>query len=311
MGVNISKADSTQESTSNTYQSYQGTCNIDGQAQASGVNIHGQNADINQTVNVNGQCLMTSGMESITDVLQKAQNTATSDGELFNLGQVNDSSATSKNISTMNITNTVNQNCNISGLAQFVDSNVDLSSTGNFVLNQNVTTGGTCSLQNTMSASASLQQYATDSAASGKDKGKGSLMGMVGTIIMLIVGLGALGMFLNKQKQPPATGATATGAVAATAAAATGAVASGAATTVASPAAAAAGSTSGKKSKKWLWIIGGVVIVGMIITGIVFAFKKNSSASTTNEGYSRLKDLEDPEVDGRAKRRRDAETYSY
>lgn len=217
MGTVFSFSDSsvnnTQTTIANLSQIYNGNCSIDAEDIISGDNItSGGNVTIDENATIqNASCYMSTSLDSVTDILQKAQNTAAANpavGGLFSLAAVDISSVSSSEFAETNISNTVNQNCNVQSIDQLVGTVID--AVGNVVIDQSsVNNNANCTLNTTMSAVANMQQFATNSAQSGKSKGKGGLLGSLGGIIILIIILGVVASIMGKKN--PQTGTSASG----------------------------------------------------------------------------------------------------
>lgn len=200
-----------------------GTCNIscDNTMNNVGTNLINSNVagdvGIFQNCSVNGQCVFNNSMTSITDLLFKAANAASSDP----LSSIGGSSTMSYQEINQNIQEYSSQKCSVSSSNDM--NNVFIYSVGsqiggNLEIGQNGQATGNCTLNNIMKANADATGIADNCAASGKSakkkscKGKG---GGIGTYILyFVVGIIAFTVimmiikFLRGGALPPCTDKT-------------------------------------------------------------------------------------------------------
>lgn len=204
MGGTYSYSKSTEDVNENVSQTFYGACDASAASVVSGVNASGTSFDVNQTTGVNGTCFLGASLNSVTDVLQKAQNSAAAaSAGILSWGTSDTSISKSKSLINLNVQNTVNEKCNTSSLSEFVNSTIKVSSS--IVINQDTNTSSNCSLEAVLSATSNLQQFASNSATSGKVAvKKGDKASMIASIVGIVVIIGliaGIGMLISKHNK--------------------------------------------------------------------------------------------------------------
>ena len=202
----------TQIANAEVMQQFRGTCNINCSQSIKNSSIViknssiGGNVGITQLCTVDGNCIIGSAMAATTSILLKSSNMAKATAaSLFSGGIFNNSNSSINNFTKSNqfINQSNNQNCdqftmqnmenvNIYASGSNIGGNVSLEQTGNVKAN--------CVLKNTMSASLTAMQLATNSATSGKDKFSAKLkskqtwakVAIVGSIVGGVVAIVAI-----------------------------------------------------------------------------------------------------------------------
>lgn len=200
MGISQSSSASEQYAQQLITQQYSGTCNMSCTNQMSDIDITVVNSDseaitVGQYCTVDGNCMFNNTSDATADALFTATN-STNAGKA-GLFQYESSSATSLQDFQQNINQSTTQTCDMSTVNDMNDVSITIinSNTGDIEVGQSGGTGGSCTLDSTLSAATYASGTADNSSCSGKkklsckmaSKGKGSFMDILLYIIVGIV----------------------------------------------------------------------------------------------------------------------------
>jgi len=197
---NFSKSKATSDQSANIFltQQFSGSCNITCENTMSNVSIDlinstvGGDVSITQACSTDGTCMIGSAMDSTMDVLFKAGNSSSAKNAatgLVSAGNIDVSKSSSRQEVRMNSYQNTNETCNIGSYNEMTNVSIFAANTtigGNVDIGQTGSTGGNCSLSNTMSASASATGISDNISHSGKG-GKGSIVNIIIIIAILLV----------------------------------------------------------------------------------------------------------------------------
>ena len=187
-------------------QQFSGTCNVVCQNMMSGITIDLINSpltggiSLTQSCSTNAQCLVSSNMDAMADVILKASNTASAEATSLITGQIGSSNVgiQSRQDIKESIVQQNNESCQISSVNQMNDVTIyaqNSSIQGGISLDQEGNAQGSCSLSASTSAAASALGESTNTGMSGKgankklgmEQKKGATMTRLTYIIALIV----------------------------------------------------------------------------------------------------------------------------
>lgn len=217
MGNDSSKSSSKQSASSYLTQQFSGACNMSCEDNMDNVKIRFFNTDvdgdvcINQKCSTNANCLMSSNMDSITDILLKAANSSSVESGIAPSLSGSSSESKSKQDIKMSVNQATAQSCDVSSYNQM--SNVSITAAnsnigGSVCITQDGDTSGSCALDNSMTAAAYATGMAENQASTVHVKKGGSLTWIVALIVIVaIVGIvGYIGYMIttnmnDKKKQ--------------------------------------------------------------------------------------------------------------
>lgn len=201
MGNDSSKSSSKQSASSYLTQQFSGSCNMSCTNTQDDVHIRifGSNVDgdvcINQSCSTNANCLMSSNMDSITDILLKAANSSSVESGIVPSFGGTSSESKSKQDIKMSVNQATAQSCDVSSYNQM--SNVSITAAnsnigGSVCITQDGDTSGSCALDNSMTAAAYATGMSENQASTVHVKKGGSLTWIV-TLIVVIAIVGIVG----------------------------------------------------------------------------------------------------------------------
>lgn len=198
----LSRSKSKSEQSADVFltQQFSGSCNIVCQNTMSEVSIDlintnvGGDVSITQACSTNGTCMIGSSMDSTMDVLFKAANSSNANpagSGVSTIGGVTLSSSKSRQDMRLSSYQNTNESCNIGSYNQMNNVSIFAANSnigGSVDISQDATTGGNCSLSNSMSAAASATGLSENESSSGKGGKKGGKKaGIMNFIIIMAI----------------------------------------------------------------------------------------------------------------------------
>ena len=151
------------------------------------------NVEVKQSCSTNANCLVSSNMNAVADVLFIASNTSNAKNAMELPTAINIDHSKVKSLMSIReqIFQSSNESCNLSSLNEMnhvsiYAANSDIG--GNISLDQEGSVEGTCSLGNIMSAAAYATGQSQNQAQSGKDK-KGEKWGGNNILLYIVIGV--------------------------------------------------------------------------------------------------------------------------
>jgi hypothetical protein len=197
----FSNSKSVSEQSANVYltQQFSGTCNVICQNTMNNTSIDIINStiagdvSITQTCSTNGACMIGSSMDSTMDVFFKAANSSGAQNAatgVVSYGNVDWSTTKSRQDMRMSSYQNTNESCSIGTYNQMDNVSIYTANSnigGSVSISQDGSTGGNCTLNNSMSAAAHVTGLTDNISLSGKQKGKGGILHFIIVISVLLI----------------------------------------------------------------------------------------------------------------------------